>query len=223
MAVATYTKTGTKATTPAKLDKTVFGVKTTNHELVKAAYEMYLANGRENLAVTKTRGLVRGGGKKPHPQKGTGRARAGSRRSPLWRSGGIMFGPTGVENYSKRLNVKAKRLATRQALSMKSDSIKVIETFECKEGKAAETAKLLKKIDATGKVLLIVSQKDELVERATRNLPNVTAVNANYLNVYDVLNADCIVFSQKALAVVNGWLGATAKPAAASPGKEAKQ
>jgi large subunit ribosomal protein L4 len=98
MAVATYTKTGTKATTAAKLDAKVFGVDVQNHELLKAAYVTYQANGRENLAVTKTRGLVRGGGKKPWKQKGTGRARFGSSRVPIWRGGGITFGPTGNEN-----------------------------------------------------------------------------------------------------------------------------
>ncbi len=224
MAVATYTKTGTKATTPAKLDKTIFGVEIANHELVKAAYDMYLANGRENLAVTKTRGLVRGGGKKPHPQKGTGRARAGSRRSPLWRSGGTMFGPTGAENYSKRLNVKAKRVATRQALSLahSDNKIVVIEDIVSKDGKTAEVAKLLVKIGAKRNVLIVVDHKTSELTRATRNVPNVKAVSAAYLNVYDVLNADCIVFSQKALPVVNGWLGAAAKPVD-SPAKEAKQ
>jgi large subunit ribosomal protein L4 len=213
MAVATYTKTGTKATTPAKLDKAVFGVKADNHELVKAAYDMYLANGRENLAVTKTRGLVRGGGKKPHPQKGTGRARAGSRRSPLWRSGGIMFGPTGVENYSKRLNVKAKRLATRQALSLahNDNKIVVIEDIVSKDGKTAEVAGLLAKIGAKRNVLIVIDQKTPELTRATRNVPSVKAVSAAYLNVYDVLNADCIVFSQKALTAVNDWLGKEAK------------
>lgn len=220
MAVQTYTKTGNKATAAAKLDSSVFGVATENHDLIKAAYEAYLANGRPNLAVSKTRGLVRGGGRKPHPQKGTGRARAGSKRSPLWRSGGIIFGPTGEENYSKRLNVKAKRLALRQALSLKTDNLKVIETFECQDGKVASTVKLLGKIEAKGNVLLVVSTKDDLVERATRNLPNVKAVHANYLNVYDIINADCIVLSQKALAAVNEWLG-QAKPKV-RPSKEAK-
>jgi large subunit ribosomal protein L4 len=97
MAVTTYTKTGTKATTAAKLDKTVFGVMPQNHELLKASYVAYLSNGRDNLAVTKTRGLVRGGGRKPWKQKGTGRARFGSSRVPIWRGGGITFGPTGEE------------------------------------------------------------------------------------------------------------------------------
>src|ERR1019366_10319418 len=115
MAVATYTKSGTKATTAAKLDKDVFGVEVKNHQLLKSAYEAYLANGRPNLAVTKTRGLVRGGGKKPWRQKGTGRARFGSSRNPIWRGGGIAFGPTGNENYTHKLPLNAKRLAIRQA------------------------------------------------------------------------------------------------------------
>lgn len=209
--IATYTKSGTKATTAAKLDKTVFDVVPTNHELLKQAYVTYLANGRENLAVTKTRGLVSGGGKKPWKQKGTGRARFGSTRNPIWTGGGVAFGPTGQENYTKGLNVKAKRLAIRQALSLAADSGKiiVIETFDCKDGKVAQTAALLKKIDANGKVLIAVSQKDELVERATRNLEGVKAVHAKYLNVFDVLNADTIVLSNKALAAVSDWLGGT--------------
>lgn len=213
MAAATYTKTGTKATTPTKLDKVVFGVETKSHDLVKAAYGAYLANGRENLAVAKTRGLVRGGGRKPHQQKGTGRARAGSKRSPLWRSGGIIFGPTGQENYSKRLNVKAKRQATRQALSLAhgDNKIIVIEDVVSKDGKTAEIARLLAKIGATRNVLIVVDQKTPELIRATRNLPNAKTVSAAYVNVYDVLNADCIVFSQKSLKVVSDWLGKEAK------------
>src|ERR1700712_157142 len=148
--VQTYTKAGAKAATPAKLDKAVFGIDVNNHELLKAAYVAYLANGRENLAVTKTRGMVRGGGKKPWKQKGTGRARFGSSRVPIWRGGGITFGPTGEENYSKQLNTKAKRLAIRQALSLASTAgkISVIEDIVVKDGKTAELAKLLTKINA---------------------------------------------------------------------------
>ena len=95
MAVPTYTASGSKAATPAKLDDAVFGVEVTNHRLLRQAYDAYLSNGRENLAIVKTRGLVRGGGKKPWKQKGTGRARFGSSRNPIWRGGGIVFGPTG--------------------------------------------------------------------------------------------------------------------------------
>lgn len=213
MAVATYTKAGVKATTPAKLDKAVFGVDVTNHELIKAAYTAYLANGRENLAVTKTRGLVRGGGKKPWKQKGTGRARFGSSRVPIWRGGGITFGPTGQENYSKSLNTKAKRLAIRQALSLASDAnkIAVIEDIVSKEGKTADLAKLLAKIDAKRTVLLVVEDKTPELMRAAQNIQGVQVVGSQYVNVYDVLNADCIVFSQNALKSTTAWLGKEAK------------
>jgi large subunit ribosomal protein L4 len=209
MAVATYTKSGTKATTAATLNKKVFGVEVKNHDLLKQAYLAYLANGRDNFAKTKKRGEVRGGGIKPWRQKGTGRARFGSSRNPIWTGGGVAFGPTGLENYSKKLNVAAKRQAIRQALTLaaKEDRIKVIETFTCPDGKVKPTINLLSKIGAEGNVLVVVSQKDDLVERATRNLSNVLAVQANYLNVFDVSNADVIVISRKALDLVDEWLG----------------
>ena len=209
MSVATYTKTGAKATTPAKLDKAVFGVKPETHDLLKLAYSAYLANGRQNLAVTKTRGLVSGGGRKPWKQKGTGRARFGSTRNPIWRGGGIVFGPTGEENYSKKLPTATKRLALRQALSLAAEEnrIKVIESFEAKDGKVTTAAKLLSKIEATGKILVVVNEKDDLVLRATNNLQKVKVVLADRLNVYDLVNADTIVINQKSLEVVSGWLG----------------
>lgn len=209
MATPTYTKAGVKATAAAKLNSDVFGLALKNHDLLKQAYNMYLANGRANLAVVKTRGKVRGGGRKPWRQKGTGRARFGSSRNPIWRGGGIVFGPTGEENYTQKMNTKAKRLAIRQALSLAADAgkIRVIETFDCKDGKAGAAAKLLDKIGATRNVLLVVSVKDELVEQATRNLSNVKAVQAKYVNVYDVLNADNIVISKKSLDIIHEWLG----------------
>ena len=211
MAIATYTKSGGKAAVAAKLDKNVFGLMPDNHELLKLAYVTYLANGRENLAVTKTRGLVRGGGKKPWRQKGTGRARFGSSRNPIWRGGGIVFGPTGEENYTKKLHVAAKRQALRQALSLAANEnrIKVIETIETKDGKVKPMLSLLNKLEANGSVLLVVSLKDTLIERATNNLPGVKAVQANYLNVYDILNADTIIMSEKSLQIVHEWLGGT--------------
>ena len=211
MAVATYTASGAKASTPAKLSKEVFGVEVTNHELLKQAYEAYLANGRDNLAVTKTRGLVSGGGKKPWKQKGTGRARFGSSRNPIWRGGGIVFGPTGLENYTKEISTTSKRVALRQALSLAAanDSVSVIETFQTKEGKTADAAKFFDKIGAKRSVLFVVSEKDDLVERAIRNLPEVKSVQAKYLNVYDILNAHQIVMSKKTVEIVEEWLGGT--------------
>ncbi|MDB5170890.1 MAG: ribosomal protein [Candidatus Saccharibacteria bacterium] len=209
MAIATYSKTGTKATTAAKLDATVFGVAAKNHELVKAAYVTYLANGRENLAVVKTRAMVSGGGKKPWKQKGTGRARFGSSRVPIWRGGGITFGPTGEENYSKQMNVKAKRLAVRQALTMANEAgkIKVVESFTTMENKTKDMVTFLGKIEATGNILCVVATKDATKERATQNIQKLKVVSANYLNVFDILNADTIVFSQDALKAVSEWLG----------------
>src|SRR5665213_1068403 len=209
MNLSSFTKSGVVAKDKVTLDKFIFDNQPDNHQLLKDHYVAYLANGRENLAVTKTRGLVRGGGRKPWRQKGTGRARFGSTRNPIWRGGGIAFGPTGQENYSHKLPIAQKRQAIRQALSMAADEgrIKVIETFECKDGKVSQTQNLLKKIEVKGNVLIAVSLKDDLVERATRNLPNVKPVSAKYLNVFDVMNADTILISQKSLTIINDWLG----------------
>lgn len=211
MAVATYTKAGAKATAAAKLDKTVFDVKAENHELLKLVYTAYLANGRENLAVTKTRGLVRGGGKKPWKQKGTGRARFGSSRNPIWRSGGIVFGPTGQENYTKSVNLKAKRLALRQALTLAAEDGKLIvmEGLEVKSAKTADFAKLMTKVGATGRVLVAVDHKTEELVKASQNLGDVKLIQATYLNVYDLLNADHVVITEAALKAVSEWLGGT--------------
>jgi large subunit ribosomal protein L4 len=221
MATATYTAAGTKATTPAKLDAAVFGVEVKNHDLLRLAYDAYLANGRPNLARTKTRGLVRGSTIKPWRQKGTGRARFGSRYNPIWRGGGIVFGPSGNENYAKQLNTKAKRLALRQALSLSAseNKVSVIEDITSKAGKTADLAKLLAKIDAKRNVLLVVEHKTPELTRAAKNITGAQVVNANYVNVYDVLNADKVVFSKAALAVCTAWLAGA--PVARSS-KEAK-
>lgn len=212
MATRTYSKTGTKATTAAKLDKKVFGIEVTNHELLKQAYVAYLANGRVNLAVTKTRGKVRGGGAKPWRQKGTGRARFGSSRVPIWRGGGITFGPTGQENYTKKLSLQAKRQAIRQALSLAATDNKlvVIEDITTK-GKTSDMVQLLTKIGATGRLLLVVADKTPELVRACNNLADVTLVQAHYMNVFDVLNADHIVITLKALDGVSEWLKPTVK------------
>ncbi|HEX7963261.1 MAG TPA: 50S ribosomal protein L4, partial [Candidatus Saccharimonadales bacterium] len=193
----------------ATLDKTVFAAMPENHELLKLAYTAYLANGRDNLAQTKTRGLVSGGGKKPWKQKGTGRARFGSTRNPIWRGGGVAFGPTGEENYSVKVNVTAKRKALRQALSLAASEgrIKVIESFVSSDGKVNAISKLLGKIEATGNVLVVLENKDDLVERAVRNLPKVKSSAASYLNVYDIMNADVLVITEKSLDVIKTWLG----------------
>lgn len=216
MAVPTYTKAGTKATTAAKLDAKVFEIEPKNHELLKQAYQAYLANGRENLAKTLKRGEVRGGGKKPWKQKGTGRARFGSIRVPIWRGGGITFGPLGKENYSKKLTTASKRTAIRQALTLKSQAgnVIVLEDFVVKDGKTSTASALLNKIGANRRVLIAVDTRTPELERSVRNLQNVELVQATYLNTYSIMNADAVVITTKALEIVHNWLGATTKPAA---------
>ena len=209
MSVIAYTKSGNKSATAPKLDKQIFGIDTVNQDLLKQAYVAYLANGRTNNAQTLKRGEVRGGGRKPWRQKGTGRARFGSIRTPIWRGGGITFGPTGLENYTHKLNTSAKRQALKQALSLsaKAGRLNVIEGFDFKDGKVKPTLALLDKLGLRRNVLLVVEQKDDIVNRATRNLSVVTVVSAKYLTVYDLMNADTILMSQKALDIVHEWLG----------------
>jgi large subunit ribosomal protein L4 len=226
MSVPTYTKSGSKATTPAKLDNKVFGVEPKNHELLKQAYQAYLANGRENLAKTLKRGEVRGGGKKPWKQKGTGRARFGSIRVPIWRGGGITFGPLGKENYSKKLNTASKRTAIRQALTLKSQAgnVIVVEDFIVKDGKTSSAVGFLKKIGADRSVLIAVESRTPELERSVRNIQNVEIVQATYLNTYSIMNADKLVITSEALDIVHEWLGSvtTAKPATKATAKETK-
>jgi large subunit ribosomal protein L4 len=217
MATEAFTNSGSKAATPAKLDKSVFGLKVEDHGLLKEAYLAYLANGRTNLAQVKKRGQVRGGGAKPWRQKGTGRARVGSSRNPLWTGGGVAFGPTGEENYEKRLTIQAKRLALRQALSMAADGgrIKIIDSFAVADGKTKSAQSLLGKLNSGTRALLVVEQREPMLDRATRNLPGCSVVTANYLTVFEILNADTIIMTKKSLEVITGWLSAkSSKPAA---------
>lgn len=193
-------------TTKTTLPKDVFGVDVQNHELLKLAYDSYLANGRQASATTLTRGLVRGGGKKPWKQKGTGRARFGSTRNPIWRGGGIVFGPSGNENYTKRLSKTSKRVAVKQALSLANKAKKIAVMDVKTTGKTAEIAKFLADNKFTRKALIVVDEKTPELERATRNIQNVKLVRATYLNVYDTLNADHIVIAPKAIAAIEAWL-----------------
>lgn len=190
-----------------KLNKDIFEVTVKNHALLKKAYDAYLANSRSSRAKTLTRGLVRGGGKKPWRQKGTGRARFGSIRNPIWRGGGIVFGPTGNENHTIRLSKQEKRVALTQALTLKHQAglIKVLEYKTT--GKTKEMADFLAKNKLDGRVLLVTGEKTPELIRATRNLAEAKLVSAMYLNVFDILNADAIVIDQAGLDKINNWLG----------------
>ena len=189
-----------------KLPKEIFAVEVTNHELLKLAYDSYLANARLSSATTKQRGEVRGGGKKPWKQKGTGRARFGSSRNPIWRGGGVVFGPRGNENYTKSLSKTAKRVAVKQALTLANEAKKVTIDDIKTTGKTAEVAKYLADNKLNRKVLVVVSEKTPELMRASNNIQNVLVVSANYLSVYHILNADHIVLSAKAVPVLESWL-----------------
>ena len=193
----------------ATLNKDVFGLTVENHELVKLAYDAYLANSRSSHAKTLKRGEVRGGGKKPWKQKGTGRARFGSTRNPIWRHGGVAFGRTGEENFTKKMAKSSKRLAVRQALSMKNaeKAVFVLDKEVKLTGKTKDAVKVLKDMKLEGKnVLAVAAEKTSEVLRSTNNLPNVKLVRATYLNVFDIMNADAIVFSEAALKATENWL-----------------
>lgn len=189
-----------------KLPKGIFAVEVPNHELLKVAYDSYLANSRKASATTKQRGEVSGGGKKPWKQKGTGRARFGSTRNPIWRGGGIVFGPRGNENYTKTLSKTAKRTAVRQALTLAEQAKNIVVKDIVATGKTAETVKFLNDNKLDRKVLVVVAEKTPELLRSTNNIQNVLLVSANYLSVYLLLNADHIVISPAALPVLSEWL-----------------
>ena len=186
------------------LPSSVFAVQVPNHELLKLAYDAYLANNRLASATTKQRGEVRGGGKKPWRQKGAGRARFGSIRNPIWRGGGIVFGPRGNENYTKKISKTSKRVALRQALTVKAENVLVSDIKTT--GKTAEVAKFLEDNKLNRRVLIVAEKTDELI-RATNNISEVLLVSPMYLNVFDLLNADHIVIAPKAIETIENWLG----------------
>ena len=194
----------------AELNADIFGLEVTNYELIKVAYDAYLANSRSSHAKTLKRGEVRGGGKKPWKQKGTGRARFGSTRNPIWRHGGIAGGRTGEENFTKNLARGAKKVAVMQALSIKNadKAVIVIDNLGVKQGKVKEVVKTLEanKVADNENVVLVVKEKDDLTLRATNNIANVKVVRPTYLNVFDLMNADKVVIVKDAIADLEGWL-----------------
>lgn len=214
----------TKAAAPkTALPKEVFAVEVTNHELLKLAYDSYLANNRLASATTLQRGEVRGGGKKPWKQKGTGRARFGSTRNPIWRGGGIVFGPRGNENYTKKLSTTSKRVALRQALTLANEAKKIVVKDVKTTGKTAEVVKFLADNKLDRKVLLVVDDKTPEIIRATANLQNVLLIRSTYLSVYHILNADHIVIAPESINTIKNWLatGAPEKPASRGVKEEA--
>ena len=185
----------------------VFNVEV-NNQVMFDAVQVYLSNMRQATAKTLTRGEVSGGGKKPWRQKGTGRARAGSTRSPIWRKGGIAFGPTGNQNYKISQNKKEHALALKSALTLKAQAKDVIVidelNFEAPSTKAA--VEVLSKVNAKAKTLIVIANDNDNLVASARNIPGVIVVKTNNLSVYDILNSDSVVFTKESVKAVEGGL-----------------
>ncbi len=196
---------GEKVST-VKLAGEIFGIEPHKDAMFNAV-NVYLANRRQDTAKTKTRAEVSGGGKKPWRQKGTGRARAGSSRSPIWVGGGVAFGPTGTQNHTLSMNKKEHALALRSALSLKvsEKAFIVLEEEINIEAKTKAALKLLKDLNAEGKVMLIIDDNDELL-LAVNNLGNVLPVRHDNVSVYDLLHVDHIIVEKATLKAIEGGL-----------------
>lgn len=178
------------------------------HQVVTAQ----LAARRTGTHDTKTRGEVRGGGRKPYKQKGTGRARQGTISAPHYRGGGVVFGPH-PRSYEQRLPRKMKRLALRGALTAKlaDEQLKVIDGFGLEAIRTRELAGVLRALEANGRVLVVAPGRDQLLELSARNLPTVEVILADSLNVVDLLNADLVLIEQAALARIESVYGGPAR------------
>ena len=185
-----------------ELDKDIFNGEV-NEPILHQVVRMYEANQRQGTASTKTRSDVRGGGKKPWKQKGTGRARAGTIRSPLWRGGGIVFGPH-PRDYSYSVPKSVKRLALISSLNAKLNdkNMIVIDDIKLEKPKTKEFTAVLRNIKADKKPLLVLDEKDETVIRASRNIPNLLLRDYKTLNAYEVLKQQKLVLTQKALVAL---------------------
>jgi len=183
-----------------KLNDSVFGVEV-NKGLLHEVVRMSLANKRQGTASTKTRGEVSGGGRKPWRQKGTGRARHGSIRSPIWVGGGVTFGPT-PRKYSYSMPKKAMKAALKSALSAraKGDDIIVLDSLVIDEPKTREMYKIIKNLNiGNASALIVTENRVEDIFRAARNIPRVTYVSVDMLNVYDIIRHDKLIVTQGAL------------------------
>lgn len=199
--VSVFDKTGAKVSEVALADG-IFGIEP-NVSAMHLCVVNYLANQRQGTQSTLTRGEVSGGGKKPWKQKGSGRARQGSTRSPQWYHGGIAHGPKPRE-YGFSINKKVKRLAMKSALSAKAaeDEIIVLDTFAQEEIKTKEIAKVLAALPTGKKTLIVLPEKDDVIYKSARNIAGVKVALVNTLNVYDILNSDKMLVLQDAVSKI---------------------
>jgi len=199
--VAVYDMLGTQVGEIDLNDK-VFGIEP-NEAVMQQFVKMQLANKRQGTASTKTRAEVRGGGKKPWKQKGTGRARVGSTRNPVWRGGGIAFGPK-PRDYSYKLPRKVRRLALKSALSSKAldSNIIVVDVLTFEEPRTKLMLETLGLLKAAQKTLVITADNDVNVYKSARNIPGVKSLKADYINVFDVLKYETLLMTRDAVARV---------------------
>lgn len=201
--LSVYDMTGKKTGEEIELMDYVFGVEM-NEAVVHQAVVMQQANERQGTHATKTRGLVRGGGRKPWKQKGTGRARSGSTRSPIWVGGGTVFGPS-PRSHAKAMPRKARRLAIRCALSSKvaAGELIIIDELKFDEVKTKNVIEMLKGFEAAEKKALIITDgENENVEKSSRNIPKVKALSNACLNVFDILHNEKVLLAKDAVAKI---------------------
>ncbi|MCL2719417.1 MAG: 50S ribosomal protein L4 [Lachnospiraceae bacterium] len=184
-----------------ELNDEVFGVKINKH-LVHMAVVQQLANKRQGTQKAKTRSEVRGGGRKPWRQKGTGHARQGSIRSPQWRGGGVVFAPT-PRDYSFKMNKKEKRLALKSALTSRAEGGKIIVLDELKleEVKTKKFQLVLDNLKVT-KALIVIAENDENIIKSARNIPKIKTAQPNTINVYDIMKGDTLILTKEAVAKI---------------------
>lgn len=188
------------------LNDQIFGVKV-NETLLHDAVTMQLASRRQGTSAAKNRALVRGGGRKPWRQKGTGQARHGSRRSPLWKGGGIIFGPS-PRDYNYELPKKARRQALKSALSAKiqAGELKILDVLTLPEIKTKAMVEILENLKVS-KALIVTAEVEDYVVKSARNIPGVSALSTAGLNVYDILYCDHLVLTKDAVGKVEEALG----------------
>lgn len=194
MQIDVYNQKGEKGKS-ITLPQEIFGVEV-KESLIHQALIRQLANGRNAIAHTKNRGDVSGGGRKPFRQKGTGRARQGTIRAPQMRGGGVVFGPTNERTFEIQMPKKQRRRALHMALAAKAQDGKIfgLDKYEDKDAKTKAFADLLKKLPVERNVLVVLSGKEETLQRVTNNLPNVKSILVNYLNIHDLVKYDSVCF-----------------------------
>lgn len=197
--IAVYNLEGKKVS-DIELSPEIFGLKN-NDELLHQAYVAIQSNQRQVLAHTKDRGERSGSGKKPWKQKGTGNARVGSVRTPVWRGGGIIFGPTKDRNFKKDINKKMMRKAILLALSakFKSERIIVLEKLELTEKKTKKFAEIIKNLKVKGSTLIGFSKEESELRRYSKNLKKISNALSSDLNVFDIMNHQNLILSQESI------------------------